>query len=114
LGSTVLDWWWWFGRRSPRRAAAAEQRRRARGNSDGGEGKDWAQPRAAREASMWPREDARRLPGLRGSVEGRVRRRRYSGGRGSSGSGDRVARLDQQAARGGFVQHKRELRSLGG
>jgi hypothetical protein len=92
----------------------AEQRRRARGNSDGGEGKDWAQPCATREASMWPRGDARQFPGLGGSAEGRVRRRRSGGGRGSSSSGDRAARLDQQAARGGFVMHKRELRSLGG
>jgi hypothetical protein len=110
----VIDWWRCFGRRSPRRAASAEQRRRARGNSDGGEGKDWAQPRVAREASMWPREDARWLPGLGGSAEGRVWRQRSGGGRGSSGSGGRAARLDQQAARGGFVMHKRELRSLGG
>jgi hypothetical protein len=114
LGSPAIDWWRWFGWRSHRRAAAAEQRWRARGNSDGGEGKDWAQPRAAREASMWPREDARRSPGLGGSAEGRVRRRRSGGGRGSSGFGDRAARLDQQAARGGFVMHKRELRRLGG
>jgi hypothetical protein len=61
---------------------AAEQRRRARGNSDGGEGKDWAQPRAAREASMRPRENARRSPGLGGSAEGRVRRSGEFGGGG--------------------------------
>jgi hypothetical protein len=110
LGSPVTDCWRWFGRRSPRRAAAAEQRQRARGNSDGCEGKDWAQPRAARGASMWPREGARRLPGLGGSAEGRVRRRRSGGGRGSLGSGDRVARLDQQVARGATGVHKEEFR----
>jgi hypothetical protein len=90
------------------------ERQRACGNSDGGEGKDWAQPRAAQEASMCPREDARWLPGLAGSAKGRVRRRWSGGGHGSLGSGDSAARLDQQAAWGGFVMHKRELRSLGG
>jgi hypothetical protein len=63
---------------------------------------------------MCPREDARRFPGLGGSAEGRVRRQRSGGGRRSSDSGDRAAWLDQQATRGGFVMHKRELRSLGG
>jgi hypothetical protein len=63
---------------------------------------------------MCPREDAKRLPGLGGSAEGRVRRQRSGGGHGSSDSGDRAAQLDQQAAREGFVMHKRELRSLGG
>jgi hypothetical protein len=73
--------------------ASAEQRRRARGNSDDGEGRGWAQPRAARGASMQPRGGVERLPGLGGSAEGRARRRRSGGGRGNSGSGDRAARL---------------------
>jgi hypothetical protein len=63
---------------------------------------------------MWPREDARQAPGLGGSAEGRARRRRSGGGRGSSGSGDRGARLDQQAAWGVIVMHKEEFRSLCG
>jgi hypothetical protein len=90
-----------------------ERRRRARGNSDCCEGKGWAQPHAARGASMWPREGVERLPGLGGSAEGRARQRRSGGGRENSGSGDRAARLDQQVARGGFVVHKGELRRLG-
>jgi hypothetical protein len=63
---------------------------------------------------MWPREDARRSPGLGGSAEGRARRRRSDGGRGNSGSGDRAAQLDQQATRGAIVVHKEGLRSLRG
>jgi hypothetical protein len=63
---------------------------------------------------MWPREGARQVPGLGGSAEGRARRWRSSGSRGNSGSGDRAARLDQQATRGAFVVHKEGLRSLGG
>jgi hypothetical protein len=55
---------------------------------------------------MWPRKV---LGGCLGSED----QRRSDGSRGSSGSGDRVAWLDQQAARGGFVMHKRELRCLG-
>jgi hypothetical protein len=39
---------------------------------------------------MWPREDARQVPGLGGSAEERARRWRSGGGRGSSGSGDRA------------------------
>jgi hypothetical protein len=62
---------------------------------------------------MWPREGARQVPGLGGSAEGRARRWRSSGSRGNSGSGDRAARLDQQATRGAFVVHKEGLRSLG-
>jgi hypothetical protein len=78
------------------------------------EDRGWAQPHAPREASMWPREDARRAPELGGSAEGRARRRRSGGGRGNSGSGDRAAQLDQQATRGAFVVHKEGLRSLRG
>jgi hypothetical protein len=63
---------------------------------------------------MWPREDARQAPGLGGSAEGRARRWRFGGGRGNSGSGDRAARLDQQAARGALVMHKEGFRSLRG
>jgi hypothetical protein len=58
------------------------------------------------------REDARQALGLGGSAEGRARRRRSGGGRGNSGSGDRAARLDQQAARGAFGVHQEGLRSL--
>jgi hypothetical protein len=109
----VNDWWGRIGQGSRRRAAAAaEQRRRGRGNSHGGEDRGWAQPRAAREASMWPREDVRQAPGLRGSAEGRARRRRSGDGRGNSGSGNRAAQLDQQAARGSIRVHKEGLRSL--
>jgi hypothetical protein len=63
---------------------------------------------------MWPREDARRVPGLGGSAEGRARQWRSGGGRGSSGSGDRAAQLDQQATREGLVMHQEELRGLRG
>jgi hypothetical protein len=72
---------------------------------------------------MWPREDARQASGLGGSAEGRARRRRSGGGRensgfcgdrGNSGSGDRAARLNQQATRGAFMVHKERLRSLRG
>jgi hypothetical protein len=61
---------------------------------------------------MGPKEGARQVTGLGESTEGRARRRRSGGGRGNSGSGDRVARLAQQAARGGFVVHRGELRCL--
>jgi hypothetical protein len=61
---------------------------------------------------MWRREDARQVTGCGGSVEGRARRWRSGGGRGSSGSGDRAARLDQQPTRGAFVMHKEGLRRL--
>jgi hypothetical protein len=50
-----------------------------------------------------------RSPGL----ENRRRGELDGGGRGNSGSGECVARLDQQEARGGFVEHKGELRRLG-
>jgi hypothetical protein len=63
---------------------------------------------------MWPREDARRVPGLGGSTEGRARQWRSGGGRGSSGSSDRAAQLDQQATREGLVMHQEELRGLRG
>jgi hypothetical protein len=56
---------------------------------------------------MWPREDARQVTGCGGSAEGCARRWRSGGGRGSSGFGDRAARLDQQATRGAFVVHKK-------
>jgi hypothetical protein len=69
---------------------------------------------AAPGASMWPREDARQVTGRGGSAEGRARWWWSGGGRGSSGSGDRGARLDQQAARGALVMHKEEFRSLCG
>jgi hypothetical protein len=114
LDSSVNDWWRRIGLGSHRRAAAAEQRRRGRRNSHGGEDRGWAQTRAAREASMWPREDARQVTGLGGSAEGRARRWRSGGGRGSSGSGDRGARLNQHAARGVLVTHKEGFRSLRG
>jgi hypothetical protein len=42
---------------------------------------------------MWSREDAKQVPGLGGSAEGRARRWRSGGGRGSSGSGGRAGRL---------------------
>jgi hypothetical protein len=54
---------------------AAEQRRRDRGNSDGGAGKGDAQQCTALGASMWPREDARKVTGRGGSAAGRARRR---------------------------------------
>jgi hypothetical protein len=114
LDSPVNDWWRRIGRESRRRAAAAEQWRRDRGNSDGGAGKGDAQQCTAPGASMRPREDARQVTGRGGSAEGRTRRRRSGGGRGNSGSGDRGARLDQQATRGAFVLHKEGLRSLRG
>jgi hypothetical protein len=90
--------------------AAAARPRELKRREDRG----WAQPRAAREASMWLREDARQAPGLRGLAEGRARRWWSGGGRGNSGSGDRAARLDQQAARGALVTHKQRFRSLRG
>jgi hypothetical protein len=110
LDSPVNDWWRKIGRGSRRRAAAAEQRRRARGNSDGGAGRGDAQQCAAPGASMWPREDARQVTGRGGSAEGRARRRRSGGGHGNSGSGDRAAWLDQQAARGATGVHKEEFK----
>jgi hypothetical protein len=63
---------------------------------------------------MWPREDARQVPGLGESAEGRARQWRSGGGHGSSGSGDRAARLDRQATRKALVVHKEELRGLWG
>jgi hypothetical protein len=98
------------------RGAEAErrQRRSGRGNSNGGEERGAAQQCAAPGASMWPREDARQVTRHGGSAEGRARRWRSDGGRGSSGSSDCGARLDQQAAQGAFVMHKGELRSLCG
>jgi hypothetical protein len=87
-----------------------EQRRRGRGNLDGGAGKGDAQQCAAPGTSMWPREDPRQATGHGGSAEGRARRRRSGGGRENSGSGDRAARLDQQAARGATGLHKEEFR----
>jgi hypothetical protein len=53
------------------------------------------------------------VTGLGEATEGRARRWRSGGGRGISGSGESVARLDQYAARGGFVVYKEELRRLG-
>jgi hypothetical protein len=79
----------------PGRSAAAEQRRRGRGGSDGGEDRGGAQQCVAWEASMWPREGARWVPGLGGSAEGRARQWRSGGGRGSSGSGEQAVWLDQ-------------------
>jgi hypothetical protein len=114
LGSLAIDRWLWFGRGGRRRAAAAAQRRRDRGSSDGGEERGDAQQCVAPGASMWSREDARQVTGRGGSAEGRARQWRSGGGRGSSGSGDRAARLDQQATRGAFVVHKEELRGLWG
>jgi hypothetical protein len=70
LGSPAIDWWKRIGRGGRRRAAAAAQRRRGRGGSDGGEERGDAQQCVTPEASMWPREDARQVPGLRGSAEG--------------------------------------------
>jgi hypothetical protein len=90
------------------------QRRCGRRSSNGGEERGDAQQCVAPEASMWPREDARQVLGLGGSAEGRVRQWRSGGGRGSSGSGDRAARLDQQVTRGGLVVHKEELKGLWG
>jgi hypothetical protein len=63
---------------------------------------------------MWPREDARQVSGFGGSAEGRARQWRSGGGRGSSGSSDRAARLDQQVTREGLVVHKEELRGFWG
>jgi hypothetical protein len=85
-----------------------------RGGSDNGEERGSAQQYVASEASMWPREDARLVPGLGGSAERRARQWRSRGGRGNSGSGDRAARLDQQATREGFMMHKKELKGLWG
>jgi hypothetical protein len=59
---------------------------------------------------MWPREDARQVTRRGGSAEGRARQRRSSGDRGNLGSGDRAARLDQQAARGATGVHKEEFK----
>jgi hypothetical protein len=87
-GSPVIDWWRWFGRDGRRRAAAAAQGRCGRGSSDGGEGRGNAKQCAAPGASMWPREGARQVTGRGGSAEGRARRWRSGGGRGSSGSGE--------------------------
>jgi hypothetical protein len=114
LGSPAIDWWQWFGRGGHRRAAAAAQRRCGRGSSDGGEERGDAQQCVAPEASMWPREDARQVSGFGGSAEGRARQWRSGGGRGSSGSSDRAARLDQQVTREGLVVHKEELRGFWG
>jgi hypothetical protein len=114
LGSPVIDWWRWIGWGGRRCAAAGAQGRCDRGSSDGGEGRGDAQQFAALRASMWPREGARQVTGHGGSAEGRARRWWSGGGRGSSGSGDRASRLDQQVTRGAFVMHERELRSLGG
>jgi hypothetical protein len=50
------------------RRRAAAQRRCGRGGSDGSEERGGAQQCAALEASMWPREDVRQVPGLRGSA----------------------------------------------
>jgi hypothetical protein len=63
---------------------------------------------------MWSREDTKQVPGLGGSAEGRGRRWRSGGGRGSSGSGGRAGRLDQQVTRGAFVMHKEGLRGSWG
>jgi hypothetical protein len=41
-----------IGGGGPAGGVSGERRRRARENSDGGEGRGWAQPRAARGASM--------------------------------------------------------------
>jgi hypothetical protein len=114
LGSPVIDWWRWIGRGGRRRAAAAAQRRCGRESSDSGARKGNAQQCAAPGPSMCPRENARHVTGRGGSAEGRARRWRSGGGRGSSGSDDRGARLDQQAARRAFVVHKEGLRSLRG
>jgi hypothetical protein len=114
LGSPVIDWWRWIGWGSRRRAAAVAQRQRGCGSSDGGEGRGGAQQCAASGASMWPREETRLVTGRGGSAEGRARWWRSGGGHGSSGSGDRAARLGQQATRGAFVMHREELRGLRG
>jgi hypothetical protein len=90
------------------------QRRCGRGSSDGGEERGDAQQCATPGASMWPREDAKQVTGRGGSTEGRARLWRSGGGCGSSDSGDRAARLDQQATRGAFGMHKEELRGLWG
>jgi hypothetical protein len=45
---------------------------RDHGGSGGGEERGSAQQCAAPEASMWPREDARQVPGLGGSAEERA------------------------------------------
>jgi hypothetical protein len=59
---------------------------------------------------MWPGEGARQVTWRGGSAEGRARRWRSGGGRGHSGSGDRAAWLDQQAARGAIGVHKEEFK----
>jgi hypothetical protein len=87
---------------------------RSPASGGGGEERGDAQQCVAPGASMWPREDARQVPGRGGSAEGRARQWRYGGCRRSSGSGDRAARLDQQATRGALVVHKEELRGLWG
>jgi hypothetical protein len=95
LALPAIDWWWRFGRGGRRRAAAAEQRRRGRGGSDGGEDRGRTQQCVAREASMWPREGARWVPGLVGSAEGRACQWRSGSGRGSSVSGEQAVWLGQ-------------------
>jgi hypothetical protein len=113
LGSPAIDWWRRFGWGGRRRAAAAAQRRRSRGGSDGGEERGGAQQCVALEASMWPREGARRVPGLVGSAEGRARQWRSGGGRGSSGSGETPTQLGHQARLEAHVWARQELRATG-
>jgi hypothetical protein len=91
----------------------AEQRRRARGKLDGSEGMARAQPRAAQEASMRPKEGARQAVELREVAEARAQRRRSGGDCGGSGSGEWVAQRDQHMARGGVVVHREGLRLTG-
>jgi hypothetical protein len=70
------------------RAAVAAQRRRGNGNSNGGEDRGGAQQCVAPGASMRSREDAGQVTGRGETAEGRARRWRSGGGRGSSGSGE--------------------------
>jgi hypothetical protein len=113
LGLPAMDWRRWIGRWGLWRAAAAEQRQSACGKIDGGEGMAWAQPCAAQEASMQPKEGTTQVTELGEVAEERARQRGSGGGRGGSGSGEGVAQRDQHMARGGVVVHREGLRLTG-
>jgi hypothetical protein len=72
-----------------------------------------AQPRAAQEASMQPKEGTRQVTELGEVAEKRARWRRSGGGRGGSSSGEGVAQRDQHMAQGGVVVHRDVLRLTG-
>jgi hypothetical protein len=62
---------------------------------------------------MWPREGARGVPGLGGSVEGRARQWWSGGGRGSSGSIETPALLGHQARLEAHIWAREVLRATG-